>query len=318
MFSMLKKTELISIINKLNFRESPLFEQDLSKHTSFKSGGKAWVLVKVSSVVELQQFIALAHQHSFFYLLIGRGSNVLFTDLGFHGVIVLLGHDFKEITINENKIEAFAGVHNRKVAQLAAHHGLKGAEFLATIPGSVGGSLYMNAGAHLMEMHDITESIQVLDNTGKLIVLDNNQLEFGYRKSIFMRENLSIVSCIFKLEKGDKQLIKEKIATLTQKRKDSQPIHRLTWGSVFKNPPNQKAGYLIEQCGLRGRGYGDVKVSQMHANFIENHGDAQFCDIRKTILLIMDKVKKKFQVDLELEVRIYDHCGNLLKLKPTN
>ena len=296
--------------------EQLLVNQSLKPFTSFGSGGIAGVLVKLNNIGELTQLIKTCEQFKKKWLIIGKGSNTIFSDNVLKAVLVTFQGEFKKIELIEPTIvKAGTAVSNEKMAAFAHKNNLSGIEFMSTIPGSIGGAVFMNAGAHGTEIKDILHSVEVLDDQHTALSLYPKQLDFSYRHSIFHCESWSIISASFKLVSDEMEKIKEKEMLLKQGRKKSQPIDKRTWGSVFKNPEGLFAGKLIEECNLKGKGHGKAKISEKHANFIENiHQSATFTDAVMTIKMAKDAVKNKYGIELIEEVRIYNDDGDLINI----
>lgn len=236
--------------------------------------------------------------------ILGNGTNVLFTDLGFRGVTFVISGEMGEITAHGDTITAQAGASLKKLCLTALDNGLTGAEFAYGIPGTVGGAVYMNAGAYGGEINDIIKSVTAADSCGNVITFTHDQLEMGYRKSVFTDKDYLILWATFELSKGDKTEIKAKMDDLMSRRKDKQPLEYPSAGSTFKRPEGTYAGLVIEQSGLKGYTVGGAQVSQKHANFVINKGGATASDIIKLIEDVKKTVKEKTGYDLECEVKL--------------
>jgi UDP-N-acetylmuramate dehydrogenase len=238
------------------------------------------------------------------YMIIGNGSNLLFPDEGLRGVIIKIGENFSDLEIKDNVLTAQSGRQLSSAAAAAAEAGLSGMEFASGIPGSVGGGVFMNAGAYDGEIKHIFAGAEVMYPSGEIRILSKPEMNFGYRHSIAMDENLVILSAIFKLTRDERSNIQTRINVLTQKRREKQPIEMPSAGSVFKRPEGYFAGKLISDAGLRGFIIGGAQVSEKHAGFIVNKGGATSDDVRRLINHIQVTVLKQFGVLLQPEIRI--------------
>jgi UDP-N-acetylmuramate dehydrogenase len=284
--------------------ESVLLNEPMQYHTSFKTGGEADIFITPKSIEALTNAIRILRQANTPYYILGNGSNVLVSDKGIRGTVIQIGRNMSEITVNENQIKVQAGALLSSVAVTAFEHGLGGMEFASGIPGSFGGAVCMNAGAYDGEMKDILSQVQVLTPELELITLSSQELELGYRHSIIPEKSYLVVSGILTLQKGDKRQIQEKMASLAQQRREKQPLNYPSAGSTFKRPEGYFAGKLIEDAGLKGYSIGGAQVSEKHAGFIINKGNATTQDILDLIAHCQKTVQEKFGVLLETEVKI--------------
>lgn len=266
--------------------------------TTFRIGGPARFLAEPDHVEELWGLCALARKEGWPLLLLGRGSNVLVGDRGFPGLVVLT-RALRRVKIEGNRIWAQSGASLATLAILALEAGLSGLEALGGIPGTLGGGLIMNAGAFNRFLGDLVEEVEVLAD-GKLEVLPGDELDWGYRKSGL--EGSILAGATLRLVRGDRENISREMALLNRKRRESQPLDEPSAGSVFKNPPGERAGRLIEMAGLKGFRMGDAMVSRLHANFIVNMGKAKAKDVVKLIGVIKGAVEETFSVSLEEEI----------------
>lgn len=307
---------LASLLSSKKWLITPLQNQLLSSYTSIRSGGKAAFVLQISSLEELHLFLGLVKQEAFPWMVLGKGSNVIFTDEGFEGVILQLSGEFTQLELNDSDalVTAGAGLSCFKFARPLRNAGLSGAEFLSTIPGTLGGAVFMNAGAHGQEIKDIVTWVRWMEPNGTVHRESKENLNFAYRSSRFMESPSIILQAGFKLIKDEPEAITAREKEMHGKRKQSQPVHMPTWGSVFVNPPGDSAGRLIDSLSLKGKGFGDARISPMHANFIENTGSATYEDIEKTILLARNSVYQETGVLLETEVRILNPDGSLREL----
>ncbi len=302
---------MADIINFL--KESNIeFEENVAgaRLCSFKVGGPVRVLVKPKNVDQLTGLYAFLNENDIDNVLLGRGSNVVVSDNGFDGVVVSLG-EFSKIGLDvtdENCIVAGAGASMASLANFAHQNGLAGLEFAHGIPGSVGGGVYMNAGAYGGEISQVLESCLAFDmDRGILCVVDGADCDFSYRHSAFMDyKNLIVLFATFELKKGNSDEIKAKMDEYKAKRVASQPLEYPSAGSTFKRPEGYFAGKLIENCGLKGYAIGGAQVSEKHAGFVINKGGATATDIENLVAYIQKTVKEKFDVSLECEIEFVE------------
>ncbi len=279
-------------------------DEPMSKRTSFKIGGPADIFVSAQTREELSIVIKLTKEQNIPLTVVGNGSNLLVSDKGIRGVVISLDGDFCSLQcIGSNKIVAGAGTMLSHLCQFAHGNSLTGLEFAYGIPGSVGGAIYMNAGAYGGEMKDVAVACEYIDMDGEIHSLTIDEMELDYRKSFFTGKNYIIISATFVLEKGDKERIKGTMRELMGKRSDKQPLELPSAGSAFKRPVGYFAGALIEQCGLKGYSVGGAQVSEKHAGFIVNIGDATCEDVLNLVRHIQNTVKNETGVDLESEIR---------------
>ena len=277
------------------------FDFDMAKNVWFRAGGKTSVFCLVYDFNELE--IILNEIKSYPYEIIGVGSNLLVRDKGFNGIILKLGRGFNKIEISDSFIEVGASILDNNLSKFAEKNSIKNLEFYSGIPGSIGGAVKMNAGCYGFETKDILEEIKLININREVIDYKKDQLKFTYRESN-LPSNSIILSAKYKNEYGDKGEIESNIALIRKKRENTQPIKFKTSGSTFKNPTNEYAAKLIEQAGCKGLGVGDVYVSQKHANFLINEGNASASDIENLGNLIINKVYESFNIQLEWEIRI--------------
>lgn len=261
-------------------------------------------LVKPNTIDSLTKLLEYLKSNSIKYYLLGGGSNVILPDSKFNGVIISL-ELLNKVEINEKEVVAECGVSLAKLAIDTVNRSLSGLEYLALIPGTLGGALYGNAGVKDHTIYDHLVSIEVIRNN-KLIKLLKSDIEISYRHTSFKKNNDILVRATFKLNDGDTEKLKEIVKENRIKRQNTQPLEYKNAGSVFKNPEGDFAGRLIEAVGLKGYSVGDAEVSTKHANFIINKGNATGKDIRELIKLIQDKVYKEFKIELKLEQIIID------------
>ncbi len=282
--------------------ENILYEEPMKKHTTFKVGGNAAAYLEITDKVDLPGLLSYFSKVEMPYFITGNGSNLLVGDRGYQGVILHIADQFADIIVEGNTLRAKAGASMAKVARTAAEHGLTGMEFAAGIPGTVGGGVVMNAGAYDGEMKQVIQKVTVLDKEGTEITLSNAGMEFGYRTSAIKGRPFLVTECVFDLVAGDKEEILAKMADFQQRRKEKQPLEYPSAGSTFKRPPNNFAGKLIMDAGLRGYSVGGAQVSEKHCGFVINTGLATAEDVRELIADVQEKVYDIFSVHLEPEI----------------
>ena len=282
--------------------EMVLEDEPLSRHTSFRTGGPAKLFVNVETAEELSAVFERIRAAGEKLFLLGRGSNVLADDEGFDGVIVCTAGGMDGVSAEGNRIIAGAGAPLYKAAAAALEHGLSGLEFAAGIPGSVGGAMVMNAGAYGGEMKQVTESVDLLAENGRVFTVTGEEMAFGYRTSRLKHENTAALRTVFVLEPADRSVIYEKMEDLPRRRLEKQPLEYPSAGSTFKRPEGYFAGALIEQAGLRGFRIGDAQVSEKHCGFVINRGNASSAEIKDLIRTVQEKVFEHSGIMLEREV----------------
>lgn len=277
----------------------------MKKYTSFRCGGNASVLVIPNSVDCLKQIIDFCSSKSIKPLIIGNGSNLLVTDNGINGVVIKIGSDISKIELlDETTIRCEAGASLKSLCMFALENSLSGLEFAYGIPGTLGGAVYMNAGAYGGEMKDVLVSTTHIDSNGDFGELTQENLNLIYRGSAYTDNDYAIVSAVLKLKKADKKDIKEAMDDKLQRRKDKQPLEYGSAGSTFKRPTGYFAGALIEQSGLKGYTVGGAQVSEKHAGFVINKNNATSTDVINLIRDVQRIVYEKHGVMLETEVKI--------------
>ena len=278
-------------------------EEPMKKHTTFRVGGPADVLVQPDETA-LAAILALCRQYYVPYSFIGNGSNLLVGDKGIRGVVIEMTEPMGNIEVHGTRITAQAGAMLSKIANTAASNGLGGMEFAAGIPGSVGGAVVMNAGAYGGEMKDIIERVYVLDENGAQLELDRTALNLGYRHSCIPEKKYIVTKVVLELVPRDEAEIRSKMKELNEKRAEKQPLQYPSAGSTFKRPEGYFAGKLIMDAGLRGYQVGGAQVSEKHCGFVINKGDATAADICQLMQDVADKVQAQFGVVLEPEVKM--------------
>lgn len=294
----------IKILEIIKSKERVLKKEALARHTSFKIGGPAEIFVIIESVDELKSIIRLLEAERIRYMLIGNGSDLLFDDEGYDGVILKLSGDFEKCSRSGDKIIAGAGRLLSGISNFALKEGLSGMENISGIPGTIGGAVFMNAGSYGTEMKDIVDQVYVVDRSGKEVVLDADQMEFSYRNSIISHGEYIVTKVVLKLEKKEKKIIEEKMAEVRYKRNEKQPLNYPSAGSTFKRPQKGYAAALIDQAGLKGLKKGGAEVSEKHAGFVINKGMATSKDVISLMKEIRSRVYANSGILLEPEVKI--------------
>lgn len=293
--------ELVSELQAAGVGEV-LQHEPMAPFTTWKIGGPADVMVVPSSKEKLAQTVRMLNSRSVPWFLLGRGSNLLVTDKGFRGVVIRLGSAFEQVRFEGPLVHAGAAYSFIKLSVLAGKEGLTGLEFASGIPGSVGGAVYMNAGAHGSDVSRIIKQAEVLLDTGEWVRLDAEGLEYAYRHSLLHRTPGIVTEAVFELRVGDRKEIAAAMAAYKDRRLRTQPLQLPCAGSTFRNPPGHFAAKLIEEAGLKGTRIGGAEVSVQHANFIINTGQASAGDVLALIGHIQATVKDRFGVDLVPEV----------------
>ena len=276
---------------------------EMSEHIYFKVGGPADILLTPNTVEQLKETVSICKENEIPFYVIGNGSNILVKDGGIRGVVIKLC-ELNKIELIGNKIKAGTGALLKDVSAKATEASLSGFQFACGIPGSVGGAVYMNAGAYDGEISFVIESAEVLDDNQEVRVLSKEELNLGYRQSIVMQKGYIVLSATFDLAPGEHDKIQERVDELTVRREERQPLEYPSAGSTFKRPEGYFAGKLIQDAGLKGYTVGGACVSEKHAGFVINksHGTAK--DILDVIHHVQDEVKRQFGVELHPEVRI--------------
>ncbi|MDD5448729.1 MAG: UDP-N-acetylmuramate dehydrogenase [Actinomycetota bacterium] len=277
------------------------YEVPMSEFTTWRVGGPAKFFTLVETRDALLQVLSVARSLNFPIFVLGNGSNVLVSDRGFEGLVIRLVGEFAGIRVEGERIDAGSGALLGSVVAAARKASLGGLEFAFGIPGTVGGAVMMNAGAFGGSISDVLEKVVCADYSGRLKIYE--EFSGAYRTPLVPAGQI-VVEAVFSLERRDSSLVKKKMENVRRERVTTQPLGMPTAGSVFKNPPGESAGRLIEECGLRGKEIGGASISEEHANFIVNTGGASASDIKALIDFAMSKVKEKFGIDLELEVQL--------------
>lgn len=294
--------ELLENMPDLNIKQN----EEMSKHTSFKVGGKADIWIKVKTIEELKYIIEYTKNNKVPLTIIGNGTNVLVKDNGIRGITIML--DFTNIEIQENgeyvNIIVDSGVKLGMLAVLLQKEEIEGFEFASGIPGTIGGAVRMNAGAYGKEMKEIIKNVTYIDENCNIKTIENDELDFSYRHSRFKEKQDIIISAILQLKKGNKNEIKSKIDEYRNARNEKQPIDMPSAGSTFKRGTNYISAKLIDEAGLKGYQIGGAQVSLKHAGFVVNTGNATAKDILDLIDYIIKVVYEKFEKVLDLEIEV--------------
>ncbi|ADU30848.1 UDP-N-acetylmuramate dehydrogenase [Evansella cellulosilytica] len=281
-----------------------LINEPLKKHTTWKIGGPASIFIEPSSVEALQIAIEEIKKQEIPWFVIGRGSNLLVSDEGITGVVIKLGEDLAKFQQKDDRIKVGAGYSLIKLSTMMSKKGYSGLEFASGIPGSVGGAVFMNAGAHGSDISNILIKAHVLFSDGTFKWLENKEMDFSYRTSRLQSDEAICVEAEFQLKEGDKKEITAEMQKNKDYRRDTQPWNYPCCGSVFRNPLPHHAGKLIEEAGLKGYSIGGAQISEMHANFIVNKGDATANDVLELIQFAKNTIYNKFGVKMETEVEL--------------
>lgn len=294
----MKQEKWVSEVQNLGFQIT--YDEPMARHTTFRIGGPADAFIKVNNCDKLPELLNILNKNSVPITVIGGGSNLLISDSGIEGAVLYICDD--RYAVNGQEFTAYAGLKLSKMCQILKQNSLSGAEFAFGIPGTVGGAVYMNAGAYGGEVVQIISSCKSITRDGKIIERTANQLELGYRTSIFKQNDEIIISATFKLTNDNQSEIEAKMNDFLERRRTKQPLEFPSAGSTFKRPVGYYAGALIEECGLKGFSIGDAEVSKKHAGFVINKGNASCSDVLKLIESVKEKVLTEKGVLLEPEV----------------
>jgi UDP-N-acetylmuramate dehydrogenase len=296
--------ELITELKALNIGKVKENEP-LANHTTMKIGGPADLLIEPSSVENLQKTMEVIRKNNVKWTAIGRGSNLLVSDFGIEGVVIKLGTGLDHLEITDSDVLVGAGQSLVSLATMICKRGLTGFEFACGIPGSVGGAVYMNAGAHGSDISKILTKAHILFEDGTFEWLSNEEMEFSYRTSVLQKKRPGmVVESVFQVEKGDRESIVAQMQKNKDYRKNTQPYNYPCAGSIFRNPLPHYAGRLIESAGLKGHIIGGAKISEMHGNFIVNNGNATANDVLALIQYVKERIYELYEVTIETEVEI--------------
>lgn len=280
------------------------FDEPMSAHTSFKIGGAADVLIRITSEEELETALRVSREQDVPVFIMGNGSNLLVRDGGIRGVVLKINDGFDKVWVEGDTICAQAGALLSAVSKAALRESLEGLEFASGIPGTIGGAISMNAGAYGGEMKDVVTLVRAIDRYGRKLQLNGHEMEFAYRNSRVKKDDLIVLDVVMSLEKGDYAKIDERIKELTVQRTSKQPLEMPSAGSTFKRPEGYFAGKLIEDSGLRGLRHGDAQVSEKHCGFVVNRGSSTCKEVIELIEVIRKTVRDKFEVELEMEIKL--------------
>ena len=277
--------------------------EPMKRHTTFRIGGPADYYLCPHSAKEIQKVVEICREEKLPYFILGNGSNLLVSDQGYRGVVIQLWKNVSDIRVEGCLIHAKAGASLAKIAAEALEEGLTGMEFAAGIPGTLGGAVVMNAGAYGGEMKDILKEVLVMDQQGRIFTLEKKDLKLGYRTSAVKEKGYIVLAAVLELRPGDREEIRKLMEDLKQKRVEKQPLDLPSAGSTFKRPEGYFAGKLIMDAGLRGFSVGGAQVSEKHCGFIVNTGGASASDVLTLIREVQKRVREKFGVELETEVK---------------
>lgn len=296
---------VVDLISKAIGAEKVFVDEPMAFHTTFKIGGSADILIEPANKDEIIETLKILKQFDIPYFVMGNGSNILVSDKGIRGAVIKISKLMQESTCSANTIKAGAGIKLSRIANTALNNSLTGFEFAGGIPGTLGGALFMNAGAYGGEMKDVVKEVTYIDtDTLEINTVSGDMCEFGYRKSIFSRGNTIITDAEIELSKGNYDEIKAKMSELSNRRCEKQPLEKPSAGSTFKRPEGYFAGALIQQSNLMGYRIGGAMVSTKHAGFVINEDKATAEDVLNLIEHIKTVVYKNFKVELEPEVRL--------------
>lgn len=293
---------IVESLQKYVLGENIRLQESMAGHTTFRIGGPADCFIQIENTEQIKKVQRYLKQLELPYFVMGNGSNLLVDDSGYRGIILQIGQKMNGITVEGNYIIAEAGALLSQVAHVAMEHGLTGLEFASGIPGTVGGGVMMNAGAYGGDMSQVVTQVCVISDEGEMLELANETMEFGYRTSTIRHNSFLVTEVTFELQNGDRDVIKEKMDELAVRRREKQPLEYPSAGSTFKRPEGYFAGKLIMDAGLSGFQIGGARVSDKHAGFIINTGNATARDVKRVIAVVQERVKEKFRVDLEPEI----------------
>ena len=294
-----------TVMNEINNKTASLclMNESLKKHTTYGIGGPADLMIFPKSKQDLIKVIEIIYENKIQLTILGSGSNVLVSDNGIRGAVISLKNSLKQIEVDDNILYAECGTMLGKIVKHAVKNNLIGLENLNGVPGTLGGALIMNAGAWGGEISENLIHVEVINSKSEIQKIQKKDLNFSYRQSSFNKDDI-LLSAKFNLKKADKDIIKENFIEAQSGRKKSQPLNKRSAGSLFKNPKNNSAGKLLDEAGLKGFSIGDAKISEKHANFFINDGDATSKDMLMLIKKAHKEVKDKFNVNLSLEVKL--------------
>ncbi len=280
-----------------------LIDEPMSRHTTFRVGGPADYMFFPDSEAELLNAIDCAKRESVPHIIIGNGSNLVVRDGGIRGLVIVLGDRFADICADGTRITAQAGISLARAAMFAQERGLSGIEFAGGIPGTLGGACAMNAGAYGGQISDVLISARVLLD-GEIYELSRHEMQMGYRTTLPLSRGGIVLSAIFELRRDDPAVIMARMKDLNARRRDKQPLNMPSAGSMFKRPEGHFAGALIQDCGLKGASVGGAQVSEKHAGFVVNTGNATAADVLNLVALVQRTVLQQTGIALEMEPRV--------------
>lgn len=284
-------------------KDKVLVDEPMKRHTTFRIGGPADFFLLPSTVDEVRGILEICREEELPYFILGNGSNLLVSDKGYRGVIIQLYRNFSNISVEGNEICASSGALLSQIAAAARNASLTGFEFAGGIPGTLGGAVFMNAGAYGGELKDVLKEAVVMTEQGEILTLPVEKLDMGYRTSRIKKAGYLVLEARLVLEQGDMDKIRDITKDLTEKRVSKQPLEYPSAGSTFKRPEGYFAGKLIMDAGLRGYQVGDAQVSEKHCGFVINKGNATAADVLTLIENVREKVQEQFGVTLEPEVK---------------
>lgn len=279
-------------------------DEPMSRHTTFRIGGNADYFVKPGNADEVAAVIAVCREYNIPYFILGNGSNLLVSDDGYRGMIINIMDNMDSVTVDGRIITAQAGAMLVRVSVMARNNALTGLEFASGIPGTIGGAVYMNAGAYGGEMKNVVKTVRAIDEYGRIYELDSEKMDFSYRHSIVEERKLIVLEVTLELEHGSREAIDDRMKELAEARRSKQPLEYPSAGSTFKRPEGYFAGKLIMDAGLRGYSVGGAQVAEKHCGFVINKGGATASDVVELIRDVQHDVDDKFGVTLEPEVKM--------------
>jgi len=294
-----------TVMNEINNETASLclMNESLKKHTTYGIGGPADLMIFPKSKQDLIKVVEIINENKIQLTILGSGSNILVSDNGIRGAVISLKNSLKQIEVDDNILYAECGTMLGKIVKHAVKNNLIGLENLNGVPGTLGGALIMNAGAWGGEISENLIHVEIINSKSEIQKIQKKDLNFSYRQSSFNKDDI-LLSAKFNLKKADKDIIKENFIEAQSGRKKSQPLNKRSAGSLFKNPKNNSAGKLLDEAGFKGLSIGDAKISEKHANFFINDGDASSRDMLMLIKKAHKEVKDKFNVNLKLEVKL--------------
>ncbi len=305
--------DIANQIKNLGIQEEKiLYNEPMKKHTTFKIGGPAEIFIKIDNIEDLKKILLFANKNNQKLTIIGNGSNLLVLDEGIKGITLNIKIEKIDIEKKEEEVKITVGAGEKigKLARICMQEQITGLEELSGIPGTIGGAIRMNAGAHGKEIKDIVETVKCIDYQGNERIFKNEELKFSYRNSIFKKEKYIITQTELSLKKGKKEEIKAKMEEYAKYRKEKQPIESPSAGSTFKRGSDFITAKLIDEAGLKGYHVGDAEVSTKHSGFVINKGSATAKDVLELIDHVKNEIYNKFQKQIELEIEIIGEANN--------